>query len=247
MTKIPVKQLTSWSFSRYGDYKQCPLKAKLKHIERIKEPPNEAMARGDDIHKGIEAYLKGSARALPKDVHTDMKPAFKLMKDFYKKNFTKPVVTVVEDTWAFDKDWVMTRWDDWANCVVRIKLDCALEIASGTLAVRDWKTGKFRAELHEEYLEQLELYALAAMLWYPHIDFVIPELWYVDLGTIYPRQDEHMLFRRDQVPELMKKWEKRTRPMLNDKKFPARPNSKCNWCFYGQSGKSKGGPGKCKF
>ena len=35
---IPIKPLTSWSFSRYSDYKTCPLKAKLKHIDKIQEP-----------------------------------------------------------------------------------------------------------------------------------------------------------------------------------------------------------------
>ena len=74
---IPIKQLTSWSFSRYSDYKQCPLKAKLKHLDKISEPPNEAMARGAAIHTLAEKYIKGEGRSLP--------PELKLFKDEFKK------------------------------------------------------------------------------------------------------------------------------------------------------------------
>ena len=61
---IPIKQVTSWSFSRYSTYKQCPLKLKLSAIDRIREPGNEAMARGDAIHKLAEKYIKGEGRSL---------------------------------------------------------------------------------------------------------------------------------------------------------------------------------------
>ena len=62
---IPIKQITSWSFSRYSDYKLCPLKARLKHVDKHKEPQNDAMARGQAIHKLAEDYTKGSIARLP--------------------------------------------------------------------------------------------------------------------------------------------------------------------------------------
>ena len=94
---IPIKQITSWSFSRYSTYKQCPLKLKLSAIDRIREPGNEAMARGEAIHKLAEKYIKGELRALPKELKL-FADEFKKLRAQYKK---KTNGMVVEDNWAF--------------------------------------------------------------------------------------------------------------------------------------------------
>ena len=100
MKKIPAKQITAWSFSRYSDYKQCPLKAKLKHIDKITEPKNEAMERGAAIHDLAEKYIKGTISRLPSDL-TLFKAEFAKFKKQYKKVING---MVVEDTWAFTED-----------------------------------------------------------------------------------------------------------------------------------------------
>lgn len=239
---IPIKQITSWSFSRYSTYKNCPLKLKLSAIDRIREPGNEAMARGDAIHKLAEAYIKGEGRTLP--------PELKLFKDEFKKlraQFKKKISgMVVEDNWSFTKDWTETQWNDWIGCWVRIKLDCAHHEDDETLIITDWKTGKFRPEMNEEYVEQLELYALAALLLHEHIKQVKPRLAYLDLGITYPEAEKPLVYTRADIPKLKKLWEKRTKAMLNDKQFAPRPNDKCRWCFYRSSNKAAGG-GQCKY
>lgn len=240
--KIPVKQITSWSFSRYGDYRQCPLKAKLKHLDKIQEPPNDAMARGAAIHDMAEGYIKGKISRMP----AELKRFDKLFRELRKQYKKKINGMVVEDMWAFDRKWNETAWNDWANCWVRIKLDCASHDDEVTLRIRDWKTGKFRDEMNEDYVEQLELYALAALILHDHIERVIPELVYLDQGSIYPPEGEEMVFTRDDIPKLKKKWEQRVKAMVNDKKFAPRPNDKCRWCFYRAANKDAGG-GQCKF
>lgn len=239
---IPIKQITSWSFSRYSTYKQCPLKLKLSAIDRIREPGNEAMQRGDAIHKLVEKYIKGAGRTMP--------PELKLFADEMKKlriQYRKKINgMVVEDNWAFTKDWDETQYDDWIHCWLRIKLDCAHHEDDETLIVTDWKTGKFRIEMNEEYVEQLELYALAALLLHEHIQQVKPRLAYLDLGITYPEAGKELVFTRADIPRLKKLWEKRAKPMLNDKTFAPRPNDKCRWCFYRASNKAAGG-GQCKY
>ena len=235
---IPIKQATSWSFSRYSDYKQCPLKFKLKHIDKIKEPPNPAMARGAAIHTLAEDYIKGKGRTLP--------PELKLFGDELKalrKQFKKSINgMVVEDNWSFTKDWAETEWDNWIHCWVRIKLDCAHHEGDDILIVTDWKTGKFRAEMNEDYVEQLELYALAALLLHPHLKEVRPRLAYLDQGTVYPDADKPLIFTPKDIDRLKKVWAKRTKAMMNDTTFAPRPNDKCRWCFFSAS---KNGP--CKY
>jgi len=239
---IPIKQIKSWSFSRYSDYRQCPLKAKLKHLDRIQEPPNDAMARGAEIHTRIEKYIKGETTRLPTELKL-VADEMKTLKQLFKRISQ---TMLVEDTWAFTKDWEETAWDNWADCWLRIKLDCAHHADDTTLVVTDWKTGKFRVEMNEDYVEQLELYALAALLLHDHIQEVQPRLVYVDYGVVYPLPDSPMIFRRKDIPQLKKRWAQRTKAMLNDKKFAPRPNDKCRWCFYRSSNKAAGG-GQCKY
>lgn len=234
-------QITSWSFSRYSTYRQCPLKAKLKFIDKMEEPTNDAMARGAAIHDTCEKYLKGTVARMPAELKL-FADDFKKLKAQYKKRVP---AMVVEDMWAFTKDWDETRWNDWANCWVRIKLDCAHFEDETTLVVTDFKTGKFRPDKNEEYMEQLELYALAALLMYPEIEGLVvkPRLMYLDAGVIYPEPgDDELVYTAKDIGRLQKLWAKRVRPMLNDKKFPPRANNFCSWCHFR---KSNGGP--CKF
>lgn len=236
-TKI-LKQFTSWSFSRWSDYKQCPLKAKLKHLDKMFEPKNDAMARGANIHDQAADYIQGKIPKLPPDLKL-FKDEFAMLRKQYKKKING---MVVEDNWAFTVGWDETRWDDWVRCWVRIKLDCAHHIADDTMVVTDWKTGKYREDMHEEYLEQLELYALSALILHPHLMAVWPRLVYLDQGTIYPQPGDKLVYTRSEVPKLIKLWNKRVKPMMNDKVFPPRPNDKCKWCHFR---KQNGGP--CKF
>lgn len=237
-SKIPVKQITSWSFSRYSDYKQCPYKAKLKHVDKLKEPANDAMMRGTQIHTLAEKYVKGEISRLPPELKL-FKDLFKQLKAIYKKD---PESMVVEDNWSFTSDWDETSWDDWVNCWVRIKLDCAHHQDDTTLIVSDYKTGKFREDQNEVYLEQLELYALSALLLHEHIEQVLPRLIYLDVGTIYPGSDNQLVYTRADIPKLKKIWEKRVKPMMSDKIFAPRPNDKCRWCYF-----RKANNGPCKY
>lgn len=240
-----VSRITSWSYSRYMDYVQCPLKAKLKHVDKLKEPPNDAMTRGSSIGRMAEEYLKGKLAKMPKEL-------VKFKKDFQdgKKLVAKKLVlTVVEDTWAFAKDWSKSRWDDWKNCWLRVKLDWAYSKDGETMQVVDWKTGKFRPEDVEKYTEQLQLYCLAGLLLHPHIKKVTAVLKYLDLGLTYPdsaRAEQPISYGREDIDDLVKLWEKRTKAMLSDTTFAPKPNRFCAWCFFRKDNAANGG-GQCKY
>lgn len=238
-----AKKFTSWSFSRYMDYVKCPLFAKLKHLDKIAEPGNDAMKRGSAIHKLAEDYIKGLLPRLPMELKL-FEDEIKDMRAVYRK---LPGTIYVEADWSFTKDWTPTTWNDWVGCFVRLKLDCAHTIDDTVMKVIDWKTGKFREEMNADYVEQLELYALAALVLHPHLTEVRPMLVYLDQGTVYPAEGGELVFTQADVPRLKKLWEKRVTPMFKDTRFAPKPNNKCRWCFYGQAGKLKGGPGLCKY
>lgn len=239
---IPIKPITAWSYSRYSTYKQCPAKLRFSAIDKIKEPKNPAMERGAAIHDLAEGYLKGTLPKLPAELKL-FKKEFDALRKQYKKSING---MVVEDNWAFTKDWDETQWNDWVHCWVRIKLDCAHHLDDTTMIITDWKTGKFRTDMNEDYLEQLELYALAALLLHAHIERVMPRLAYTDQGMFYPAPGEEVMFTRADIPRLKKLWEKRVKAMLNDKIFAPKPNRFCNWCFFRKSNAAAGG-GQCKF
>lgn len=236
------KKFTSWSFSRYTDWLNCNLKAKLSHLVKLPTPKNDAMVRGGDIHKMAEAYLKGGMSALPKELvmFTDL---FEHLKEKRKK---KPANVLVEGEWAFREDWSVTKWDDWDHCWLRVKLDAAEFSLDGTaMIVYDWKTGRVSDYRKGEYQEQLELYAAAALSQYPKLDMVMPKLCYLDSGDTVDTDavtGAPLEFYRPDLEDLQDKWADRVRPMLNDTKFPAKPNKLCGWCPFS---KAAGGP--CKY
>jgi hypothetical protein len=240
---IPIKQLTAASYSRYTDYKQCPLKAKLKHIDKVQEPGNDAMNRGSLIHAMADDYIKGKLSRVP----PELKSFSNVMKELRQRYKKKTSAVVIEETWAFRRDWSITTWNDWNGCALRIKVDCAYHMTPTSMYIRDWKTGKMRPDMQDDYLEQLELYALGALIYYPHLESVYPSLDYLDEGVSYPEKAEELVYTRADLPKLIKTWEKRLSRMFTDRVFPAKPNDKCRWCWYGQSKKSDGGPGLCKY
>jgi hypothetical protein len=231
--------ITAWSFSRYNTYKQCPLKAKLQYIDKIKEPPSAPMQRGSDIHKIAEDYITLPGRRLVPD---DLMMFANLFRKLRKQHKKVKSDMVVESEWAFKKDWTQTGWFD-ADCWLRMKLDVAWHEEAFVMIVNDWKTGKYRPDNIDSYVEQLELFALGAFLKYPHITLVKPQLAYLDLGITYPDvEKQDMFFTRDFVPTLMDTWEQRVEPMLSDEIFAPRPNQFCNWCHFRAT---EGG--QCKF
>lgn len=245
--KKPDARFKSWSYSRYSDWRSCPLMAKCKHLDKSlpKEPPSDAMARGTNIHTMAEEFIKGKLAKLPEELKL-FADEFKKLRALYKK---KTSGMIVEDNWALTKDWTETQWDDWVGCWVRIKLDCAHYLAPTVMMVTDWKTGKPNQYKVTEYMEQLELYAVAALLLHDHLEEVHCRLAFTDTGDVYPFEEDGgaLVVKRKDLPKLRKSWDKRVDPMFKDEKFVPKPGKQCNWCFYGQAGKAKGGPGICKF
>ena len=227
------KVFTSWSNSRLNLYDQCPYKAKLVNLEKRPEPKNAAMTRGIDIHALAEQYLKGVRRLFPPELKLHA-PLFKAIRAQVKRD---PASVIIEDNWAFTKSWGPSRWDDWANCWLRVKLDCAVRDGN-VVTIYDFKTGKYRTDNFDEYTRQLELYALTALLVFSSIGAelqVSPRLVYLDTGDVYGSE----VYNLSDVPKLKKTWEKRVKPMMNDKVFAPKPNRWCPWCYFR---KDNGGP-----
>ena len=217
----PVRMIAQWSYSRLSDWEQCPLKAKLKHVDKLREPGSAAMDRGSLIHTLAEKYTKKEIKIIPPEI-----AAFQQEFDELKKNDP-----VCESEWGFTKEWKPTGYFG-ADVWLRVKTDVFC-VKKNTGRIIDHKTGQEK-EAHDQ---QLSLYGASLLIQQPKIDVVSTELWYLDQGT-----KRSLEFTRDQLPEMIEHWNDRVRPMLTDKSFVATPNRLCNWCHFR---KSNGGP--CKF
>jgi len=220
----------AWSYSRLIEWEACPLKAKLHHLDKIKEPEGPALARGSAIHKLAEDYVLARCVEMPAELA-------KFKEEFEDLRSRKRSLEVEADA-AVTKDWEPCNWDDWGTCWLRGKLDVLFFIGT-TAYVVDHKTGK----VHPENADQLDLYATVVMARRPDITVVEAALWYLDQGEVIQRAYTRALdFER-----LKKQWNKRVKPMLADKTFKPTPGNACRYCWYGQGSKRKGGPGNCTF
>lgn len=211
--------ITNWSYSRYNTYTNCPRKAKYLYIDKLPEPPSEAIARGVAIHKMAEDYLNGTGK-LPEELA-------KFRKDFL---WLRKEAAQAERELALDQQWAPTTWKEgwW-----RGKVDAVLQ--ADPFVVVDFKTGKMRDSHHE----QLSLYAMACYATFrnPPIPILTVELWYLDSGEKIAG-----LYWPDDMPAVQREWEKKVQPMLADDTFACRPGPLCNWCHFR---KANGGP--CEF
>jgi PD-(D/E)XK nuclease superfamily len=244
--KLPKRFPTvdAWSFSRYKDYVQCPLKFACKHLMKWKEPGNAAMDRGTAIHKLAEDFTQGKITKLPKEL-SNFKEEFNRLAKKYKQ---KPGTVSVEGEWAFNRSWEPVPWFGGVQVYARIKLDVFEFVAENVGEITDHKTGQHRAEQEDEYVEQLQLYALASFRKFPTLVAARPRILYLDHGKTYPadaigEQTEPLeYFKKKDEKNLVKLWDKKVLPMFTDTRFAPTANSKCHWCHYR---KANGGP--CKY
>lgn len=222
--------VTAWSYSAWALYDECPAKYKYAKIDKLPDPPGPAMARGREVHKAVETYLKE-----PKKHQFPMEHGKKFV-DLILALRDAPNL-LVEQQWCFTKDWRETGWFDkrgghytpWLRSVV----DAGVIYEDGVVEVVDWKTGK----LYATNEDQMELFALTAMVRYKQAPMVITRLAYLDDGAEIIV--EHDASDRE---KLKAKWERKVQPLFNETIWAPKPSTKaCRFCNFSRS---KGGP--CK-
>jgi hypothetical protein len=225
-----LQKITAWSYSRLSEYCRCPFSAKLKFLDRIKEPQNAAMARGQSIHEKAGVFIKGRSKKTPEELE-------RFTDEFAHLRHIKKSVAI-ELELAVRADWSVCDWfakDAW----LRAKLDTAY-VMDDSWKIIDFKTGKVRPE----NVEQLDLYAAVAIAHAPdHVQVIDAELWYLDWGEIIRRT-----YSRADALRLQKKYkkDKAVLKMLSDTTFKPTPGNHCRWCYFGQAKKEEG-PGLCKY
>ena len=216
-----VQKITAWSFSRWKAYDECPYSAKQKFIEKIKTPSGPAMERGNLIHKAAEAFVKGDVKRLD----PLLKPVASHIKRYKKLGAQSELEITVTNKWK------PTGWFD-TDAWLRIKVDLMLLIPKKkiiTAEVVDYKTGKFKPD-NEDYEMQLSLYAAGTFSTEPDVNVVDTKLLFTDHNEVVEKT-----YERDELKGLIKTWENRIQPMMNDTLFAPRPGWYCRYCHFRKS------------
>lgn len=225
--------ISRWSFSSLREYERCPYALYLARVEKAPKPaydddPNHPLTRGSRVHKEAELYIQGQG-ALTRDLRK-LEDELNGMRERFPEGQIQ-----VEQVWAFDNDWTPTD-PAWDNPDHKATIICdVVEKKDGVVIVTDWKTGKsFGKDV--AHTQQLQLYAVAALMKYPDVDLVEARLGYLDEGKVKTKR-----YARNALGMLLPMWGMRSKKLLNALVFPAKANrGNCRFCDFSRNGQGTG-------
>lgn len=221
------KTISAWSYSRLSTWTQCPFKAKLLMIDKLKEPTNAAMERGSDIHKKLEVYMSADKGK----VFKEMGP-YKSYLSHLRKNKKNYKAFATEMQVAFNKelkqvDWF--AWDAWLRAILDLYI---LEDDSKAIII-DYKTGRRK----NEHVDQADMYAAVFYLLnkdtFNKDGELSVQFLYVDQPNI-----EEMLektYNLKTCEKHLKRFLKMGKAMTKDEAFIKKPSNNCKWCHFRKS------------
>ncbi|MGW1738451.1 RecB family exonuclease [Nocardia sp. NPDC001965] len=247
----PVSARPALSPSRAADFKQCPLKYRLRTVDRIPEPPTRQAVRGTVVHAVLEdLYGLPAAERDPEHATALAEPAWArvlterpeaaelLAAGLDVAAFLDEVRALVrtyyrlEDPRRFEPESCETRLEvilpDGAP--LRGFVDRIDVAPTGELRVVDYKTGRAPGPTQEtRALFQLKFYALMLLRTRGVVPAQLRLIYLADaeLLTYTPDEDELLRFERT----LTALWNAvRTAGRTGD--FPPNPSWLCDYCAY---------------
>lgn len=217
------------SWSRLSDYNQCPLKFKMKYIEKdgiFKEDDSQSphLVRGSNVHKALENYVvqKQSNGEIP--VKVSSLPEVESTKPFVDRFLDNYQVVIPETQIAINKDWQRVEWFS-KDAYYRAILDL-IAIRPEDVVVVDYKTGKMRDyDGGPSGKGQLHLSGAISLHLWPEIPMVTTTYAYVD-----HKQTISKKFTQDDREELRAHFDREYDKVNSDKEFKPKVNEFCKWC-----------------
>jgi CRISPR/Cas system-associated exonuclease Cas4 (RecB family) len=238
MADIPQVQFKgSWSFSGLMNYEACPLRFKLKRIDRMPEkpqPPDSPLERGNREHKRYEEFVKGERSSLDDCEAREYKQFVPLLE--HARDLHAVGKASTEEDWFFDADWNACE-RNFEERTLMVKLDLSVrDEENAVVTAGDYKTGRSQYKSYE-HATQTQLYAGVSALKFEWANIVTTELWYVDEGHIKP-----FTYTREQALMYIGRFQKRIDVLYADRYWRPNPNKEnCRWCPYGP----RNGTGVC--
>lgn len=215
------------SWSRLSDYQQCPLKFKLKYIDKnpkFKEDSSKSphLVRGTNVHAALENYV--IQRTSGQEVTISSLPEVENTKPFIDR-FVDNYDTVIPETQiAINKNWERVEWFS-SDAYYRAILDL-IAIRATDIQIVDYKTGKFRDyDGGPTGKGQLHLSAAIGLHLWPQIDDLRTSYAYVDHKQIIAKKFTQL----DKIP-LREHFDEMHDKVNSDQTMKPCVNEFCKWC-----------------
>jgi len=238
MTKPAVGQMPTWSFSKWTQYQQCPLRLYLRFILKLPEPDESqkpALLHGRAVHTDAENYV----RQLLARKHVKLPSSLLQLSNQFDRiaRFTKKKLGTVdaELSIALDNNWNLAAsyYDRGVWLRARIDLLITPKLITEKVTLVDYKTGS----VNQQSEEQMELYLCILTALRPARPLACSELWYADSGLL------KILERTTtEIDNLRTRWNKRIALLTARQQFQPKAGDHCRWCHYA---KNRGGP--CRY
>lgn len=223
-----MKTRMALSHSRLSDFNQCPLKFKLKYIDKesnFKMKQDEKsihLIRGGNIHEGLENYLikrkDGIANittSLPEVEQTI--PIIEKYIGIFGIDNLEP-----EEQVAIDDNWNKVAWFS-KNAYFRAIFDL-IGVSPEVTLIADYKTGKFKDYAPDGGMGQLELSAAIALSIYESKQVKTAYLFVDHKKSIVKT------FERDEKNRLVDHFESEHLKVNKEVNFDPKKNQFCNFC-----------------
>lgn len=206
----------AWSYSVLDSFETCPKRHYLtKVVKTVSDPPSDAMAWGNAVHKALELRIKNQV-PLPENCKQYEPLAAAMLKK------AEGGVIEAEQKMALSRDYRPVTYfakDVWVRGITDVT------IVKGEKAfIGDWKTGAPKPNS-----EQLQLTAAMTMHHKPWVKTVINAFVWLKDGSVTQET-----FTRDDLPTIWQGFAPRVQRLeiaFADEKWPAKPSGLCNkWC-----------------
>ncbi len=217
------------SWSRLSDYHQCPLKFKLKYLEKhhlFKEESTTSphLVRGSNVHKALENYVIQSTSNGELEVKITSLPEVEATKPFVDRFLTNYTTVIPETQIAINRNWERVEWFS-KDAYYRAILDL-IALRPSDVAIIDYKTGKMRDyDGGPSGKGQLHLSGAISLHLWPDIPEVSTTYAYVD-----HRQTITKKFTQADRQELREHFDEEHNRVNSDTKFRPTVNEFCKWC-----------------
>lgn len=237
--------------SRAADFKQCPLKYRLRAIDRIPEPPTRQAIRGTVVHAVLEdLYALPAAERAPERAMELAGPAWERVLaaepaaaelvdgDGALERFLGEIRALVrtyyrlEDPRRFEPESCETRLEtELADGVPLRGFVDRIDVApTGELRVVDYKTGRAPGPTREmRALFQLKFYALMLLRLRSVVPAQLRLVYLADAQLLTYAPDEQELIRFERT--LTALWEAIS-VAAETGDFPPNPGWLCDYCAY---------------
>lgn len=221
-----MAQMKSTSFSRWKEYAECPLKARLKFLEKVPDPrpdpppgKEHPFDRGSRIHELAETIVKQGFDTIPEELNK-FETRFNFLHDLYKLGNVNTEMPV-----AFDGNWQQSDPRDFSNTKYRMIADVFCDLGDNHLLVIDHKTG--RKDGNEPiHMQQGIEYLCAMYMIYPSAQKFTFEVWYLDKGDVLTAT-----FTRNELASSIEGFKERHERLWQTTTFPPTPSQQaCRFC-----------------